>query len=47
MAEVLLFHHTPGLTPGIISFADIVCCAGHIVHTPDLFAGRTFNRDAN
>jgi len=47
MAEVLLFHHAQGLTPGIISFADIVCRAGHIVHTPDLFEGRTFDRDAN
>jgi hypothetical protein len=24
MAEVLLFHHAQGLTPGIISFADTV-----------------------
>jgi len=43
MAEVLLFHHAQGLTPGIISFADTVRRAGHIVHTPDLFEGRTFD----
>ncbi|MBX0328328.1 dienelactone hydrolase family protein [Oscillochloris sp. ZM17-4] len=43
MAEVLLFHHAQGLTPGIISFADSLRRAGHIVHTPDLFGGRTFD----
>ena len=42
MAEVLLFHHAQGLTPGIIAFADTLRRAGHIVHTPDLFEGRTF-----
>ncbi len=42
MAEVLLFHHAQGLTPGVIAFADDLRAAGHIVHTPDLFDGRTF-----
>ena len=42
MAEVLLFHHAQGLTPGIHAFADELRAAGHIVHTPDLFDGRTF-----
>ena len=42
MAEVLLFHHAQGLTPGIASFADELRAAGHTVHTPDLFEGRTF-----
>ena len=42
MADVLLFHHTQGLTPGITAFADRLRAAGHTVHTPDLFAGRTF-----
>ena len=42
MAEVLLFHHAQGLTPGILAFADTLRRAGHIVHTPDLFEGRTF-----
>ena len=42
MAEVLLFHHAQGLTPGILSFADELRAAGHTVHTPDLFDGRTF-----
>ena len=43
MAEVLLFHHAQGLTPGIISFAEELRAAGHMVHTPDLFDGRTFD----
>ncbi|MBX4874275.1 dienelactone hydrolase family protein [Rhizobium bangladeshense] len=42
MAEVLLFHHAQGLTPGVRAFADEIEAAGHIVHTPDLFEGRTF-----
>jgi len=42
MAEVLLFHHAQGLTPGVVAFADELRAAGHIVHTPDLFGGRTF-----
>jgi len=43
MAEVLLFHHAQGLTPGVAAFADKLRHAGHIVHTPDLFDGRTFD----
>ena len=43
MAEVLLFHHAQGLTPGIHAFADTLRAAGHTVHTPDLFDGRTFD----
>jgi dienelactone hydrolase len=42
MADVLLFHHAQGLTPGIRAFADDLRAAGHTVHTPDLFGGRTF-----
>jgi dienelactone hydrolase len=42
MAEVLLFHHALGLTAGCLSFADDLRSAGHVVHTPDLFEGRTF-----
>jgi dienelactone hydrolase len=42
MAEVVLFHHALGLTPGVIAFADELRRAGHTVHTPDLFEGRTF-----
>ena len=43
MAEVLLFHHAQGQTPGFIAFADELRQAGHTVHTPDLFEGRTFD----
>ncbi len=42
MAEVVLFHHAQGLTPGVLAFADELRRAGHTVHTPDLFDGRTF-----
>ena len=42
MAEVLLFHHAQGLTPGVVAFADGLRRAGHVVHTPDLYDGRTF-----
>jgi dienelactone hydrolase len=42
MAEVLLFHHAQGQTPGFHAFADELRSAGHTVHTPDLFEGRTF-----
>jgi dienelactone hydrolase len=43
MAEVLLFHHAQGLTSGITAFADELRAAGHTVHVPDLFDGRTFD----
>lgn len=43
MAEVVLFHHAQGLTPGFVAFADVLRAAGHTVHTPDLFEGRTFS----
>jgi dienelactone hydrolase len=42
MAEVVIFHHVQGLTPGVVAFADELRRAGHTVHTPDLFEGRTF-----
>lgn len=42
MAEVLLFHHAQGLTPGVLAFADELRRAGHTVYTPDVYDGRTF-----
>ena len=42
MAEVLLVHHAMGQTAGFHAFADVLRQAGHTVHTPDLFDGRTF-----
>ena len=43
MAEVLLFHHAQGQTPGFLAFADELRAAGHTVHTPDLYEGKTFD----
>ncbi|TCR71806.1 hypothetical protein EV561_13242 [Rhizobium sp. BK376] len=31
-----------GLTPGVCASAGVLRAGGHIVHTPDLFDGRTF-----
>jgi dienelactone hydrolase len=42
MAEVVVFHHALGLTDAMRGFADDLREAGHTVHTPDLFDGRTF-----
>jgi dienelactone hydrolase len=42
MAEVVLFHHAQGQTAGFVAFADDLRAAGHTVHTPDLYEGRTF-----
>ncbi|WP_404288549.1 dienelactone hydrolase family protein [Glutamicibacter arilaitensis] len=39
MAEILLFHHVQGLTPGVLAMADELETAGHTVHTPDLYDG--------
>jgi dienelactone hydrolase len=39
MAEVVLFHHVQGLTPGVVAFAQDLGAGGHTVHTPDLFDG--------
>src|SRR5262245_2504986 len=42
MAEVLLLHHAQGQTNGFLAFADELRGAGHVVHTPDLYDGHTF-----
>ena len=42
MADVVLFHHAQGLTAGVHAFADRLRAAGHVVHLPDLYEGRTF-----
>jgi dienelactone hydrolase len=42
MAELVLFHHVQGLTEGVAAFADTLRRAGHTVHAPDVFDGRTF-----
>ena len=47
MAELLLFHHAQGLTAGCLAFADDLRASGHVVHTPDLYEGRTFTELAD
>src|SRR6266511_1895402 len=47
MAELLLFHHAQGLTAGCLSFAGRVRAAGHVVHAPDLYDGKTFTELAD
>jgi dienelactone hydrolase len=42
MTEVVLYHHVQGLTDGVRAFAEALRQAGHTVHTPDMFDGRTF-----
>ena len=42
MAEILLFHHAQGQTQGFLEFADELRAAGHTVHAPDLYDGKTF-----
>ena len=42
MAVVVLFHSAQGQTAGFHAFAEELRAAGHTVHTPDLFDGRTF-----
>jgi len=43
MPPILLFHHAQGQTPGFLAFAEELRQAGHTVHTPDLYEGRTFD----
>jgi dienelactone hydrolase len=42
VAELVVFHHTLGLTRPVRHFADELRTAGHTVHTPDLYDGRMF-----
>lgn len=42
MTEVLLFHHAQGQTDGFLALGDELRAAGHVVHAPDLYDGRTF-----
>ena len=43
MADVVLFHHIQGLTPGVLELAERWRAAGHTVHTPDVYDGHTFD----
>ncbi|MGW4897638.1 dienelactone hydrolase family protein [Kitasatospora sp. NPDC004240] len=42
MAQILLLHSVYGLRPAVHAAAERMRAAGHTVHTPDLFDGRTF-----
>lgn len=42
MVTIVLFHHVRGLTEGVEAFAQVLRDAGHTVHAPDVFDGRTF-----
>jgi dienelactone hydrolase len=42
MTTLLLFHHAQGQTTGFLAFADELREAGHAVHAPDLYDGKTF-----
>jgi dienelactone hydrolase len=43
MADVVVFHHSLGVTDGVREFADHLESAGHRVTVPDLYDGKTFN----
>jgi dienelactone hydrolase len=43
MAEIVLFHSVLGLRLGVIDAAERLRCAGHVVHTPDLYEGKVFD----
>ena len=38
----MVFHHAQGVTPGVLSFAEDLRTAGHVVHVPDLYDGAVF-----
>ncbi len=42
MSQILLFHHALGQTAGCHELAGELRRAGHTVHAPDLFDGRSF-----
>jgi len=42
MTTVLLFHHARGQTSGFLAFVDELRKAGHTIHAPDLYEGKTF-----
>ncbi|MFI5527995.1 dienelactone hydrolase family protein [Kitasatospora sp. NPDC051853] len=42
MAQIVLFHSVYGLRPAVHEAAERLRAAGHEVHVPDYFEGRTF-----
>jgi dienelactone hydrolase len=43
MADIMLFHPVLGPRAGVADAAERLRSAGHTVHTPDFFGGRTFD----
>ena len=43
VADLVLFHHAQGLTPGVHALADALRAGGHRVVLPDLYEGATFD----
>ncbi|MGP7995838.1 MAG: dienelactone hydrolase family protein [Streptosporangiaceae bacterium] len=43
MSDIVLFHSVLGLRAGVLEAADRLRAAGHTVHTPDYYDGRTFD----
>lgn len=43
MSDIVLFHSVLGLRAGVLDAADRLRAAGHIVHTPDYYDGRTYD----
>lgn len=43
MTEIVMFHHVLGRTAALEQIAERLREAGHVVHVPDLFDGRTFD----
>ena len=43
VAQIVLLHSAYGLRPAVHEAADRLRAAGHRVHTPDLYDGRTFD----
>lgn len=45
MAEVVIFHPVLGVRHGVLDTARRLQAAGHTVHVPDFYGGRTFQGD--
>jgi len=43
MTDIVLFHSVLGLRAGVLDAADRLRAAGHTVHTPDYYDGRTYD----
>ncbi|GAA4548429.1 dienelactone hydrolase family protein [Amycolatopsis samaneae] len=41
MAEIVFLHSALGLRPAVVADAERLRAAGHVVHVPDLYAGKS------